>query len=85
MTDITERLRSRQWQHQGDAKHWALRDEAADEIDRLRDDRNLEKRWRKDSDDRAQALTEECDRLRDELTLCCELKREYQARAALGE
>lgn len=36
MTDITERLRSRQWPHQGDAKHWALRDEAADELDRLR-------------------------------------------------
>ncbi len=36
MTDITKRLRSRYWEHQGDAMHWALRDEAAEEIDRLR-------------------------------------------------
>jgi hypothetical protein len=36
VSDITERLRSRHWPHQGDAMHWSLRDEAADEIDRLR-------------------------------------------------
>jgi len=35
MTDITARLRSRLWQQQGDTKHWLLRDEAADEIERL--------------------------------------------------
>ncbi len=36
MTDIVKRLSSRHWQYQGDATHWALRDEAADEIERLR-------------------------------------------------
>lgn len=36
MTDLITRLRSRLWPHQGDVNHWKLRDEAADEIERLR-------------------------------------------------
>jgi hypothetical protein len=54
------------------------RDEARAEVARLREDRDLEKRWRKDSDDRATDFEAEVARLADEL------ERERMRLAACG-